>query len=207
MPYYDEFRFSFGHLSPEQKLANLRPEALRILMRLQGYGALLLQVIKQPSSEERPEDLEEWCKQIVDGSSELRDLIEAFTWPHHKDGQLGLPELRPYDSLLDAVRETAHKLALPIASTIDDTSKVFLHSQYPLVLLDEPRYQREVMFSLVESDYSVQLLSWTDQRMFRVEYEVSPSSLDEAVTIISHWLMEHWTTDEIKQVSRHPSGG
>jgi hypothetical protein len=101
---------------------------------------------------------------------------------------------------MEAVRATAQKLKLPLAEAMDDATKIFVHHKYPLVLLDEPKYFREISFRLANSKYVVELLSWVDNRMFQKEQEVILSSLDDVAKVINLWLLEKQTIKEIQDV-------
>lgn len=198
MSYFDIIRFQFGTLSAEHKLSILRAESLPLLSIVQGYGTLFHHTLEQQDSAAFMNDLILWGDTIVDRAKMLRDLIDALTIPQHHEGR-GIPELRPYDTLLEAIQRTADKLALPLAEAIEDPTKVFVHNLYPLVLLDEPRYHREVAFSLVESRYAVQLLSWTKEQIFQVVHAVQLSSLDGVANVINQWLIEHRALEDITQ--------
>ncbi len=156
---FDEFRFSFRHASAEQKLAILRSESFRRLSVVQGFAELLRRAFEQPITDQQSEAIKEWLSKVVVSAQSLRDLIDALTSLQIR-GEHGRPELRPYETLVDAIRGTAQKLTLPLAEAIDDPTRIFIHHQYPLVLLDEPKYHREISFALVKSGYSVELLSF-----------------------------------------------
>ena len=102
--------------------------------------------------------------QIRDKAKELRNLLDALAAPHYRE-QLGLPALRPYDTLLDAVTETSKTLGLPLAEAIENDELDILGS-YPLAIWDSPNPQREIVFELVESQYRVQLYSLADDSQF-----------------------------------------
>jgi hypothetical protein len=196
---FDEFRFSFRDTSAEQKLAILRSESFRRLSVVQGFAEVLRRAFEQPLTDQQPEELKEWISNVVVSAQSLRDLIDVLTSLQNR-GERGRPELRPYENLVDAIRETAQKLTLPLAEAIDDPTRIFVHNQYPLVLLDEPKYHREVSCALVKSGYSVELLSFVENRMFQVEHQVLSSTLDDVSKVIHQWLVEQRTLDEMQNL-------
>jgi hypothetical protein len=198
MSNFDEFRFSFRDSSAEQRLVILRSESHRYLPIILGYAELLRREFEQLEASEKSDELKNWLSKVIDSAQITRDLIDALTVPQSLEGR-GLPELRPYESLLEAIRETAQKLSLPLAKAIDDTASILIHSQYPLVLLGEPKRHREIRFALVKSGYSVELLSLAENRMFQVEYQVSLSTLNDVAIVINQWLLEQRTASEIQK--------
>jgi len=207
MSNFDEFRFSFRDKPAEQKLQILRSESLRELAIIQGFAELLRRSFEQSESNEKADEIQDWVFKVVESTKTMRELIDALT-SFQNQNEHGLQELQPYESLVDAVREKAQKLSLPLAEAIDDVSKIYIHSQYPLVLLDEPKYHREISFALVKSRYSVELLSFSESRMFQVEYQVFPPTLDDVVVISNQWLLEQRTLSEIQKIyPSHKSGG
>lgn len=200
MTEFDELRFSFGEATTEQKLIGLRSEALQRLLIAQGYAKLLHQAFDQNDvTTNKSNEYKEWASKILEYTQSLQVLLDAITFPQYREGR-GLPELNPYESLLDAIRDTAQKLSLSLEKTIDDTSKIFVHSKYPLVLMDEPKYHREISFQLENSSYVVELLSYVDSRMFQEEYRLSLSTLDDVAIIIDKWLLEKRTLNEIQEI-------
>ncbi len=199
MSNFDEFRFSFGNNPAEQKLQILRHEFLGKSAVIQGYAEILRQAFERPEMVQSPDELKDSISKIIDSEQYIRDLIDALTISHNRE-KYGLPELRPYENLLDAIRATAQKLALPLAEAIDDTSRIFVYSGYPLVLRDEPKYHRQIYFHLVNSKYVVELLSWIDNRMFQSDLQVSFSTLDDVAVVINQWLLEKRTLDEMQAI-------
>jgi hypothetical protein len=147
MTFFDICRFQFGNIPAERKLMILRVESRRMFTSIQGHGALLSRAIEEQETLETSRDLRESCARIIENAEMVRDLIDALTKPDYREDR-GLPELRPYDTLLDAVKDVAQRLALPLAQAFAEPSKVFVHSEYSLVLLDLPAKQREVTFEL-----------------------------------------------------------
>jgi hypothetical protein len=199
MSKFDEFRFSFRDRTAEQKLQILRSESLRELAVIQGHAELLRRSFEQSKTDEKSDDPDEWISRVICSAQVMRELLDALTLSKNREG-LGLPELQPYESLVEAVRDRAQILALPLAAAIDDPSRIFIHSQFPLVLLDEPKYHREISFALVNSGYSVELLSFVENRTFQIEYQVFVSTLDEVTTVINQWLLDQRTADEMRKV-------
>jgi len=180
---------------------SLRSEALQRLLIIQGFAQLLNQAFNQNevTKSDKPEEYKEWVAKILDYTQSLRVLLDAITSPQYREG-IGLPELNPYENLLDAVRDTAQKLNLPLADAVNDETKIIVHSKYPLVLMDEPKFHREIRFHLANSKYVVTLLSWIDNRMFQEEYVISLSTLDNVTIVINQWLLEQRTLNEMKEI-------
>src|SRR5688572_9003252 len=185
---FDALRFSFRDNSAEEKLAILRSASLHGLPILRGFTELVSRALEQPNALEKSEDVAGMLSKVIDTASDLRELIEALSSPENRE-ERGRAELRPYECLLEAIRDTAQKLALPLVEAIDDSRRIFVHSQYPLVLLDEPKHHRELSFSLIKSGYSVDLLSFVDNRMFQVEHQIFLSTLNDVAIVINQWLV------------------
>ena len=203
---FDALRFSFRDSSTEEKLAVLRSASLQGLPVIRGFTEVVSRALEQPEPLEQSEDIAGMLSKVIDTASDLRDLIEVLSFPNNHE-EHGRPELRTYECLLDAIRDIAQKLALPLADAIDDPSRIFIHSQYPLVLLDEPRYRREVNFSLVRSGYSVELLSFVENRRFQVEHAISLSALNDVAIVINQWLLEQKTLGDMQMLYPLPSNG
>ena len=199
MSNFDEFRFSFRRRPAEQKLQILRSESLREWAVVKGYAELLRRAFEQSETIENPDEIKDWVSKIVESTKTMWELIDAVT-SFQNQNEHGVSELQAYESLVDAVHEKAQKLALPLAEAIHDDSKIFIHSQYPLVLLDEPKYHRQISFALVKSSYSVELWSFSESRMFQVECQVFPRTLDDVAIIVNQWLLEQRTLSEIQKV-------
>jgi hypothetical protein len=203
---FDELRFSFRDASAEQRLAILRSETFRRLPIILGFAELLRRAFEQPVSDQKHEEMKEWISKVIFSTQSLRDLIDVLT-SMQDEVERGRPELQSYESLIDAIRDTAQKLALPLAEAVDDPEKILIHSQYPLVLLDEPKYHREISFTLLGLGYAVDLLSFVENRMFRVEHQIVLSTLDEVSTVINQWLVEQRTLDEMQMLYPLPKNG
>lgn len=198
MSNFDEFRFSFGNDPAEQKLQILRHEFLGKSAVIQGYAEILRQAFERPEMVQSADELKDSISKIIDSEQYIRDLIDALTISHNRE-KYGLPELRPYENLLDAIRVTAQKLALPLAEAVDDTSRIFICGQYPLVLRDEPKYHRQISFALVKSKFLVELFAFVENRMFQVEYEIVLSTLDDVAVVINQWLLEQRTLTQMQE--------
>ena len=203
---FDELRFSFRDATAEQRLAILRSESLRRLPIIQGFAELLRRALEQPVSDQKQEEMKEWISNVILSAQSLRDAIDVLT-SMQAQAERGRPELQPYASLLDAIRDTAQRLALPLAEAVDDPEKIHIHNQYPLVLLDEPKYHREISLTLIGSGYAVDLLSFIENRMFRVEHQIEVSTLDEVSIVINQWLVEQKTVDEMQMLYPLPEKG
>jgi len=198
MSNFDEFRFSFGNNPAEQKLQILRHEFLGKSAVIRGYAEILRRAFEQPETVQNPDEMKDSISKIIDSEQYIRDLIDALTISQSRE-KYGISELRPYDNLLDAIRETAKKLALPLAEAIDNGVKIFIVGQYPLVLRDEPRYHRQTSFSLVKSNYLVELDTFVENRMFQVEHEIFLSTLDDVAVVINQWLLEQRTLTQMQE--------
>jgi hypothetical protein len=132
MPSYDEFREMFANASSDEKLAIIRSESKQLLVTAQGYSQIIQKILSERKPVELPDDFENWCKKVADSVKEAQDLIDALTDREHRsiyreekeksdrelsemiwrDNQQGLPELKSYTSLEDAVDKTANRLGL-----------------------------------------------------------------------------------------------
>jgi hypothetical protein len=196
MSYYDVIRFQFATLPAEQKLKVLRAESLRWLSSVQGHGLLLQKKLIHAQHAEGSDELLRSADAIIHNVTLLSDLIDGLIIPQQRE-ERGSAELRPYESLLAAVKDAAHHATLSLYDVIDDATKVFIHSMYPLVLLDEPRYHREVSFFLEDSRYVVELLAWTEDRSFRLISQMYPPSLMSVAALINQWIVEGWNIEAI----------
>ena len=199
MTEFDEIRFSFRETPADQKLIVLRSETYQRLLIIKGFAELLRRGFDQPNGAktEKIEEYKEWLSKIIDSTKSLQVMFDAIALPQYRE-TAGLPELRPYESLLDAVRETAQKLNLPLSEAIDDGTRITIRGKYPLVLMDEPKYHREISFQLANSKYVVTLLSWIDDCMFQEEHAIHLSNLGDVATVINYWLLEQKALKEIQ---------
>ena len=203
---FDVLRFSFRDNSAEEKLAILHSASLQGLPIVRGFTELVSRALEQPNALDKSEDIVGMLSKVINAASDLRDLIEVLSSPENRE-ERGRAELRPYECLLDAIRDTAQKLALPLAEAIDNSKRIFVQSQYPLVLLDEPMHHRELSFSIIKSGYSVDLLSFVENRMFQVEHQISLSTLNEVAVVINQWLLEQRTLHEMQRIYPLPNSG
>ena len=191
MSLFDMIRFQAGNASPEQKLAFLRPETFRLLNFIKGYATLIEHDVGKLANSDITSELKEDSLNLKKYSEELSELIAAITAPEYRE-KYGLAELKPYDTLLDALKETAVTLKLPLAKALENN---ILHTgeDYPVVVWDSGEPQHKIQFELLESQYHVRLLvSDTVEKMqiFRVVKEGKPKTLNEATEIIQRWLLD-----------------
>lgn len=196
MSTFDIIRFQFGNASAEQKLAILRVESLTLLGVIQGYSDLLIREVDDFSSINLPSELKEYSLIIKDTSRRLSELFEALTAPQYRE-RYGLPELKPYDTLLDALKQTAVTLKLPLAEALENNT-LLTRDDYPVVIWDSGEPQHQILFELLESQYRVQLLvaeTAGKNQIFRVVKEAKPETLNEATEIIQRWLLDELSDD------------
>lgn len=191
MSSFDIFRFQFGNASAEEKLAILRSESLVPLNVIQGYSDLLIREVDNISSTEVPPELKEYSLIIKDTSRKLSEYFEALTAPHFRE-RYGLAELKPYDTLLDALKQTAVTLKLPLAEALENN---ILHTRddYPVWIWDSGEPQHKIQIELLESQYRVRLLvsdTMGKNQIFRVVKEAKPKTLNEAIETIQRWLLD-----------------
>jgi hypothetical protein len=110
MSNFDEYRFSFRNKPAEQKLQILRSESFRELAVIQGFAELLYRASEQVETNEKSDEIKDWISRVLASTKTLQELIEAVTSSQNHN-ERGLPELQPYESLIDAIREKAQKLA------------------------------------------------------------------------------------------------
>ncbi len=197
MSSFDILRFQFGNAPAEQRLANLRPEGLRLINPIKGYSELLVHELEKSIPQNVAPEIKDWSLIIRDKIKELEELFEAFTAPDYRE-RFGLPELKPYNTLLDAVKQTAVTLKLPIYQALVE-SELYIHSEYPLVIWDSPKPAHQIVWELVENQYRVQtysIVSSESERLFTKDDEFWPSTLEEVATIIQHWYIDKENPEE-----------
>ena len=222
MPNYDDYRRLVKDRSAEEKLATLRPEAIRLLSMLHGYGMLVHKLVQERGAIQMPPDFIDWCKKIVDNTEELMDLVEAFTDVKHRNDlrqehqeseraraeahwkaeQEEFPELKSYSSFTDAVKQTANKLSLSFPDDMEITN-IFFPSVLSVFSTEERRVNihavlpvqkiRPVGYVVVLSKLGPDGLSAVGSK-----HEGLTKSLDEVVTVICQWLVEKWALEEIQ---------
>jgi hypothetical protein len=224
MPRYDEFREMFANASSEERLAIIRSESKRLLSTAQGYSQIVQKIISERKPSELPDQFGEWCKKVEDSVKELQDLIEALTDQKHRsiyqeegkkrdrelgemiwrDNQQGLPELKSYSSMADAVDKTSHRLGL--SSLLSQTKNSDMPSHPAIVYFRTPERRARIAAQASQRDnrrylgYVIALEWLSDQRNLKwEEVEGLTSLLDEAVTVLHHWLVEKIDLQTIKQ--------
>ena len=201
MSQFDVFRFKFGNGPAEERLVVLRGEGLRLANYILAYSELILHDLEEIPRSIASLEIKESSLSIRDKAKELRNLLDALTAPHYRE-QLGLPALRPYDTLLDAVKETSKTLELSLAKALEN-GELYVHSDYPLVIWDSPKPQRKIAFELAESQYRVQLLSLVDGRQFVLEGEIRPKTLEKVAKIIQSWLLGNLSASDLTKTDSH----
>jgi len=223
---YDKFRDLTINASTEEKLMIIRSESVRIVGFVSGYAALMLHILEEQTAPELPDDFKAWCKKVVEGAQEMRDLIDALTDPRHrtllqqeyanqkrqfdeeqwKNTQARVPELGQYESFVQAIEQTAQ--ALGFSLTENPTEKINIDTPfYPNGFLDlrgrERRASIGAQFSQqdgrIHIGYTVTLKWCSDKRNITwQEHRGCIQSLMDAVTTLSRWLVEDWDLERIK---------
>lgn len=220
---YDKFRNLTTNSSAEEKLMTIRSESIRIVGSVSGYAALMLHILEERTAPELPDDFKVWCKKVVDGTQEMRDLIDALTDPRHrtllqqeyenqkrqfneeewKVMQAKVPELQQYKSFVQAVEQTAHKLGLALTET--QVEKIAINAPfYPGGFVELRGRDRHAhigaQFSYgIHIGYAITLQWCSDKRnMTWQEHKGYIASLTEAVTTLNRWLVEDWDLERIK---------
>lgn len=191
MSLFDMIRFQARNVPPEQKLAFLRPEAFRLLNFIEGYATLIEHDVGKLANSDITSELKEDSLNLKKYSEELSELIAAITAPEYRE-KYGLPELKPYDTLLDALKQTAVTLKLSLAEALENNI-LRTRDDYPVVIWDSGEPQHKIIFELFESQYHVQLLvsdTVGKIEIFRVVKEAQPETLNEATEIIQRWLLD-----------------
>ena len=232
MPLYNEFREMFANASSQEKLAIIRSESKRLLSTAQGYSQIMHKIISDIKPSELPDDFGAWCKEVEDSVKELQDLIEALTDQKHRsiyqeerekrdrelgemiwrDNQQGLPELRSFASLEDAVDNTAYRLGLsPLLSEVKNNN---MPSHPANIYFHIPERRARIGAQASQLDnrrylgYVITLEWLSDKRNIKWEqHEGLTSSLGEAVTVLYHWLIEKQELQTIKQEFEWMSSG
>ena len=224
---YDKFRDLTINASAEEKLMIIRSESVRIVGFVSGYAALMLHILEERTAPELPDDFRVWCKKVVEGAQEMRDLIDALTDPRHrallqqeyanqkrqfdeqnwKDLQARVPELGQYESFVQAIEQTAQSLGFSL--TENPTEKININTPfYPNGFLDlrgrERRASIGAQFSQqderIHIGYTVTLKWCSDERNITwQEHRGLTQSLTEAVTMLSRWLVEYWDMEKIEE--------
>ncbi len=164
---------------------------------------------------------------MVDGSREVRDLIEALTDRRHRtileqeradqdrrlhikwwaSTQARVPELQQHESFTQAAEQTAQKLGISLIENPTEKIQIdapFHPDSYLAFGTRERRARIGVQFSQREGHAYlgyVITLSWcSDKRNQKwPEHEGLTQSLAEAVVVLSRWLVENWGLERIKQ--------
>lgn len=232
MPSYDQFREMFANASSEEKLAIIRSESKQLLVMAQGYSQIIQKILSERKPVELPDDFENWCKKVADSVKEAQDLIEALTDREHRsiyreekeksdrelgemiwrDNQQGLPELRSYASLEDAVDKTANRLGL--ATLLPETRNADLQFHPAVVNFHTPERRARIgaQASQLPSHrylgYVVELEWLSDWRNIKwEEHEGLTSSLEEAVIVLYQWLINKTDLQSIRQEFQWMSSG
>jgi hypothetical protein len=150
MATYDEIRTLVENSSDGEKLQILRSESRRVLSTVQGYSHLIHDLAKERDISDLPDDFLQWCEVVIKGTVELQDLIEGVTDHEHrsiyqqeraqrdkelaatlwKDAQTGLPELRSYSGLKEAVEQLVQQMGLSFQDKqikVDDLGNVIFY--------------------------------------------------------------------------------
>jgi len=203
----------------------LRPESKRLLSTIHGFSSLIQKMVEERGAPQMPDKFSNWCERVVDSSQELIDLIDALTdWKHrsilqqesadHKREfdermwqyeQADLPELRGFESLIEAVLQTAQKLGLPLDHSSAGEIK-WSAFYYPASFVDCFMPKRRVRFGSQAGQggrhvgYVVALIWLADERNLDwQEHEGLTRSLDEAVTVLHRWLVEYRDLESIRR--------
>lgn len=202
MSYYDSLRFQFGMVPAEDRLRILRVESLRCVGMLHGEAAILQQTLAQSSELVATQDLMPSCHAILAQAICLRDVLDALVLPQQRHDR-GMAELRPYDSLLAAITETARVEGVPLATALADPTHITISMQYPLCLEVTSRARRQCYLSLDAMQYQLDIAEWKDTKSVPtpqfLHQWVCPT-LADVTRRINDWLIEQWSVDAIVQV-------
>ena len=232
MPSYDEFREMFANASEQEKLAIIRSESKQLLIMAQGYSQIIQKVLSERKPVELPDDFENWCKKVADNIRETQDLIEALTDREHRsiyreekeksdrelsemvwrDNQQGLPELKSYTSLEDAVDKTAKLLGL--STLVLETKNIDFPSHQGMVHFKSSDRRARIAPQASQLPghrylgYVVALEWLSDWRNIKwEEHEGLTSSLEEAVKVLYQWLIKKAELQSIRQEYQWMSSG
>lgn len=228
MPDYSDDKAWGAQASNEEKLATIRSESLRRLSTIQGYAQLISKLVEERGSPQMPDDFSLWCKTIFDNATELRKLIEVATEGENhlafeqermarnralgetlwKDAQKGLPELRLYESLRDAMQYVAGQLDLPWKFQSSDEVRIDDEFLYPGSSVHIRMSRRGAHVGTQKRDreytgYTIAFNWLADARNLKWDEQggLAPS-LEEAVLALHHWLIDEWDLKNITE--KHP---
>ena len=232
MSSYDELREMFANASEQENLAIIRSESKRLLVTAQGYSQIMQKILSERKPVELPDDFENWCKKVEDSVKEVQDIIEALTDREHRsvyreeqekrdrelsemiwrDVQQGLPELRSYTGLEDAVDKTAKLLGL--STLVLETKNIDFPSHQGMVQFKSSERRARIApqaSQLPGHRYLgyVVVLEWlSDWRNIKwEEHEGLTSSLEEAVKVLYQWLIKKTELQSIRQEFQWMSSG
>jgi len=224
---YDDIFSSSENLSPDEKLANLRNEAKQIFFTLLPRAEMILDLVKERKAQEMPDDFEDRCAEVLQQIKMLQDLVEGLTDRQHRDVsrqqheremkladrasheqwwrrlQSKLPELQPYENIVQAIAQTAQRLVVPWDDNIRE--KNHKNADYTFVTLMGA--ERKVRVGIQVTTYKetgffyfVKLEWLADQRNLDWrEYTSLTHSLEDAIVVTSRWMFEQWTLAQIQK--------
>ena len=219
---YEEFRKLLLNRSDSQKLVILRAESIRLLARISGYATILKKTVAERDVPELPDDFEKWCEVLLSSSHELQDLIEASIDEHRDvrreqeavrkaewvkemweyDKQVA-EELQPFESMLEAVAETAQSLDLK-NDLFSPNVILDKHHRYPLFKTksrwgDVGVQKRDDTFG----GYRITLNWLQDPRnMEWKDYTAFAATLKDAIKVLHAWLILELSIEEL--IQRYP---
>ena len=227
MDSYDDLRREYGSRSDSEKLAILRAELLRLLNSAQAQGTLIKLYVDERGSFHMPDSFATWVHGVVAGITDAETLLSALTDPIHRDvmrehqeqrqqelaawlwqdAQAFFPELATYATLDSAVRATAHRLALPLWERTTEEPHTFwvtgglveyrTREQGPRARCSTQRAHHGRHYL----GYGISLIERVDERNATwVEHEGLTQSLEEATTVLSHWLVDQWSMTQIGEI-------
>lgn len=195
MSAFDVFRFQFGNAAAEEKLVIIRSEGMRLFNFIKGYTGLIEFELEEGSTAKITPEVKRWNKKVSDKVIEFEELILALTGPNIRE-KLGLPELRSYNTLYDAVIQVSINLKLPLAEALENGSLYFRRYEYPLVIQDSSVPQRQIIFQLKKCQYHIELMVLAEGNSFSTEGDVFLETLENVVIIIQRFLVEKYSASE-----------
>ncbi|KAB8141372.1 hypothetical protein F8S13_19960 [Chloroflexia bacterium SDU3-3] len=126
---FDVMRFLCRGLDDQKKLSNLGIESMKDIQIIRSYSRTM-----REKDREIPDDvLYLLNRELIKSIDVVVDIYFAVLFPDNREG-MGMSELRPHNSFLDAVRSISKVRVLDLSSVLDSEDMVDVEDRYPLVI-------------------------------------------------------------------------
>lgn len=219
---YDELREQFAGATESEKLSAIRMESVQRMSVIQGYAEIILMLAKERDISDMPDDFPKWCEYIVQNAETMSTVIRALTDSQHqsiteqenatrhrelgemlwKDAQNGLPELKPYESLRDAIKKLSIETDMQLEISklrIDDS---YLYPGGGIHYSDGKRHVRvgtqKASVGTNYLGYRVAVSFVVDKRnMKSVKFEGITNSLNVVIELLFDWFETGLDIDQL----------